>query len=165
MSVIHIGAGGRPRKSDAEKKLSGTFRPSRANKDALGLAASPLPAPPSHLSAVERQTWRRLAKAINPLKIATAADVESFALMVQAVAVAHLAASELFRGGVTIVETSVTGEPKSKTNPAFYVFVQAQKLVMLHFSRWGMSPVDRGKVSALASTNAVTADPLDEFST
>lgn len=162
MSVINLG--GRPRKPTALKELEGTVRPDRANAREPKTRLVRIPPPPEHLSSCERQAWKRLAKVVDPMKIATASDLESFAFAVQTIAAAHLAAREVFESGsVTDVEETAHGGAHAKVKPALTAMVQLQKLWIVHANRWGLTPGDRSRVSTLEGDDKDSKDPLAEF--
>jgi hypothetical protein len=128
MTVI-LGAspGGRIPLPRAVKEARGTLRKDREPVREPRLDAAPLPAPPRDLSRRERATWVALATAIDSLRVATAADVVAFRLMVEAVA----------RAG-DLARTSNS-----------YAIVAAHKLALAHLAHWGLTPAMRRRVATL----------------
>ena len=62
------------------KKLTGTFRPDRANQEEpAGVAC--LPRCPSHLKGEARKTWNRTGKALLAIRVMTAADWQALSML------------------------------------------------------------------------------------
>lgn len=154
--------GGRPRKPTVLKVLEGTARPDRANPNEPKLPLFRIPPPPEGLPATESNAWSELGALVDELKIATKADLPAFALMAQAVAMCAEAREALRRDGLIIEETTKAGV-MVRQRPEVTILASFQKIAMYHFNRWGLTPADRSRVSALAD-DAGEVDPLGEFS-
>lgn len=162
--VNAIPSSGRPRKPTAIKKLAGTLKSERTNHSEPAGRAIAIPPPPRHLSDLERAAWRRLARVVDPMRIATEADLEAFELLVSEVALVDAARASLRAcdGEILVAEETAHGT-SLKPRPEIGIIERHNKLVMYHFSRWGLTPADRSRVSTLGDGRPST-DPLAEFS-
>ncbi|MBI5068145.1 MAG: hypothetical protein HZB56_07880 [Deltaproteobacteria bacterium] len=82
------GSGGHNRKSDAAKRLAGTYRASRARPTASALPGLPVvavPPPPAGLPAWEAEEWETLAAEVDDAGTFTAADLGAFQALHRAV--------------------------------------------------------------------------------
>ena len=130
-----------PALPDSLKAARGTLKKSRVNQAQPRLDPTLLPAPPDHLAADEKAAWVRLAAVIDPMRVATAADVECFTVLVFSVALAHRVARSKKAGTVEKVT--------------------AYKHARSAMTDFGISPSSRAKVSAAPATDK--HDPLAEF--
>lgn len=156
-----VPAGGRPRKPTALKELAGTARKDRANVAEPRLQPCPIPPPPDDLTPTEREAWLELAAVVDPMRIATRADLEAFRQMVLAVAIVADARASLRAAGTVVLEEQTKAGTQVRARPEINIIATYQKLVLYHFSRWGLTPSDRSRVSSLAEE--VRDDPLAEF--
>lgn len=154
--------GGRPRTPRALKLVRGTDRPGRANLKAPAPRSMPLPPPPRDLNPLERRAWVQLRELVDPLRIASAADVIAFRQMAVCLGMIEQARAELKKHDwsteyevVTEFGTSYRKRPQIETIATF------QKLLDAKLGRFGLTPAEREKVSA--DTNQNVHDPLDEF--
>jgi hypothetical protein len=161
--VIQLG-GGRPRKPTAHKRLAGTLRNDRQNHAEPRLQPIALPDPPADLTDLERAAWVELKELIDPMQIATAADVVAFRSMVEdAGMLAALRKSFIDSGSepVTVEETKAGAQLRMR--PEVLSIPTYRKLMLLHFVRWGISPADRQRVSVLSDPTAKKQDPLGKY--
>jgi hypothetical protein len=126
---------------DSLKAIRGTLKKSRVNQAQPKLDPAFLPPPPDDLAADEKAVWIRLAAVIDPMRVATAADVECFAVLVYSVALAH-----------RIRKSRKAGTVEKVT---------AWKHARSAMTDFGISPSSRAKVSAAPASSK--ADPLAEF--
>lgn len=158
--------GGRPRKPDAVKALSGNARKDRTNPDAPKGDAIQIPPPPKHFTARERESWKRYAAIVGPMQIVTAADLRAFERLVEVDAVIAEAQARMRddldpEGRVRLIETTTTRNGEwSRPRPELELIARFEKILLFHFSRFGLTPADRSRVSALKTAES---DPLDEF--
>lgn len=143
---------GRPRTPTQLKVLAGTSRADRSNPREPGLTAAPLPPPPRGISRDERASWLDLAALIDPMRVATAADVVAFRGMVEDHATLRALRRALKSGVVT----------KGRVHPAVSSVAVYRKLMFAHLARWGLTPADRSRVSTLESERKMGSS-LDRF--
>lgn len=160
--------GGRPRKPTAQKALAGTLRPSRENPAEPSLTPAPLPEPPANLTAFERQAWEDLRRLIDPMQIATAADVYAFRRMVECAGVLSTLRASFYgakknegKGKPVYAEPTQAGM-QLRMRPEINAIPTYEKLMMLHMARWGIDPADRSRVRALKD-EAPKVDKVAKF--
>jgi len=168
-NVIGNNGGGSPRKSIEQHKLEGTYRRHRHAPVAPTLPvpptpkASKLPRPPDDFTAEQKAVWHRLAAKLDRAAVCTALDVEAFTLMVQSYAIC-LEAHRSLRSLTYTIHTK--RGPVKRARPEVGVLATFQKLSAYHFSRFGMTPTDRGRVLGSDAGHGVLAnDPMVEFTT
>ena len=155
---------GRPRKPAALKLVTGTLRADRKNVQMPAtLPIDRIPAPPKNLDAYEKAAWLRLAKIVQPMKIATTEDMVAFQEMVTSLAVCDAAREDIRANGITVEGFTDRGAPISRKNPAVEVLATFKRLLAAELARFGLTPADRERVSQLTG-DAGSEDPLDEFS-
>jgi P27 family predicted phage terminase small subunit len=153
--------GGRPRKPAALHILQGTARPGRQNRKAPKVEAlEGFPGPPAGLTEREVAAWRELAAVVAPMRTTTPSDMVAFRQMVTTLAVVEEAREALNREGLTFIVTTESGEVVRK-RPEVEVLGAFKKQLSVELSRFGLTPADRERVSALGEDSA--GDPLDEF--
>lgn len=156
---------GRPRKPLALKVLQGTVEKSRLNKRAPRPEAKSIAPPPSHLSEREKRAWRHLAKLVDPLRVATPADVIAFEQLARSYAIVNQAHEELRADEreLTYEQVNETGSAQQKRREELNIIRDFKKLLHSELGAFGLTPAAREKVSAAAADNP--GDPLDEFTT
>ena len=155
--------GGRPRKPTAVKRLAGTARKGRENPAEPQLEPVALPGPPKDLTAHERAAWIELKALIDPMQIATAADVAAFRSMVEdAGMLAALRQSFIDAGAEPVYSEDTKAGAQLRMRPEVLSIPTYKKLLLLHFARWGIDPADRQRVSFLKPETR-SADPLAKF--
>lgn len=152
---------GRPRKPEALKRAQGTQRKDRTNKRAPKLKRGEIPPAPDHLSERQRRGWRYLKTLVDPLKVYTAADVLAFEELVKSWAILNEAHEELGKAkGLTYEQDTQSGTVERR-RPQVDVIKEFKKILLVELSRFGMTPADRERVSAIGDDDK--GDPLDEF--
>jgi phage terminase small subunit len=161
VKLTGLGITGRPRKPTFVKALQGTLAPTRTNLREPRLSPATIPEPPADLSDFERKAWTELAAVINPMQIATASDLYAFRLFVQAAGVLASLRQSLreHAGGMPIHAMPTRSGEQVVARPEVDQIAKFQKLCLLHLVRWGLSPSDRSRVTAL-SGNDSGGDPL-----
>lgn len=151
MTVLHLGRG-RPRKPTATKALQGTLRKGRVNPaEPRGTLVAIPDAPADLLTDDERAAWELYRGLVDPLKVATASDLEAFRAMVEDAALLRtLRRSYYVEGGgkPTYVEDTKAGL-QLRQRPEPNMIATYRKVMFLHWARWGLTAADRSKVSAL----------------
>lgn len=155
--------GGRPPTPTAHKRLAGTLRGDRQNAQEPSGQAADLPDAPEDLTPDEVASWGELARLIDPMRVATASDVAAFRQMVEDHALLRaLRRSLIESGGAPVVIEVTKAGAVARARPEMAMIPVFRKLMLLHFSRWGLSPADRQRVSVLADEGTGT-DPLSKF--
>lgn len=133
--------------------MQGTLQACRANLSEPKLAAE-LPAPPNGLSERVREQYLIHGERLLLLRVMTPADVGGLVALAEA-CVERMEASERIEkdGGVIIEEPIVfEGEIKGhrlKKHPAVAIRSDADKRYLAWCTRFGLTPADRSRVSAL----------------
>ena len=159
--VANIGTAlgrGRPPVPTALKRRRGAAGPDAAEPR---VAAGKVPPAPRNLGREERLAWVELRQLVNPLRVATQADLPAFTLLVEAMGVALRAAEVIRREGLTMIETGLKGQRYVRTRPEVGVLANFQKIVWYGLGRFGLTPADRARVVSL--TGIPVNDPADEF--
>lgn len=161
-NLISLG-GGRPRKPTALKRLAGTLQKCRTNPHEPKGKPRKLSRPPEYLTERQKTEWKRLAKIVNPMRITTKPDVLAFESMVTAYCLKRQAEESLYAHGNTspVYAAKTRDGTVLKARPELALIAQYDKQLGYWFSRFGMSPADRSRVSALSAGSK--ADPLSEF--
>lgn len=151
---------GRPPKPTEMKRLEGTARKDRTN------AAQPVSAPvealvmPLDLTDREKMAWTELEAVVLPMRVATPSDLPAFRQMVTTLAIIEEARHAINELGLTFTVTTESGVVVRK-RPEVEVLLAAKKQLAVELSRFGLTPADRQRVSALGAESE--GDPLDEF--
>jgi P27 family predicted phage terminase small subunit len=144
------------------KELAGTQRKGRSNPREPRGAPAALPPPPKKASEKVRAAWKRLAAIVDPVRVATAQDVVAFGEMTRAYAIVLDAQQSLDdAGGSPVYECMTQFGVTLKARPEIGIIAQYEKIIAYWFSRFGLTPADRSRVSQLGGDDA--PDPLDEF--
>lgn len=144
---------GRPRKPTQLKVLTGTARADRLNPREPKAAAVDIPPPPSGLTRDERESWLELKAVVDPMRVATAADVVAFREMVGTLGILRALRRSLAKG--KIAEDGLV-------RPEVSAIAVYTKLMHAHLARWGLTPADRARVAALEADKGA-GSPLDQF--
>lgn len=161
-SVVQLG-GGRPRKPTSRKAALGTLRKDRINVAEPKLPPVKIPDPPDTLTEDEKVAWSELAAIVNPLSVATASDLYAFKRMVETAAMlTALRRSFIEAGGTPVYVEETKGGPQLRMRPEVYAIPTYEKLMLHHFTRWGIDPADRSRVSALTDEKPKT-NPIAKF--
>lgn len=141
----------------ALKALRGTLKPERINPNEPRLEVTKLGKPPSDLNPDEVTLWHELRDLVDPLKVTTKADVLAFRSMVECAAMIRSLRGSLAKAGTLLdVGKMVRVRPEVGSISTY------QKLLLVHFSRWGLTPSDRQRVSSLEDADE-DEDPLSDF--
>jgi len=156
---------GRPRKTTAEKKASGTYRPDRDNSIDV---AEGVPDPPGYLSAVALTHWDRMVKACSHVRTLTPADGDALAMM--CVAFEEWRAADVIvrdEGEVCSSEKVVSdGDQKitvkggSYQHPAVGIRTSAWKRIVKMLREFGLTPNARAGMKMAAHEKE--ANPIAE---
>lgn len=129
----------------ALKKRRGTYRPSRAAKDAMDLPVS-TPGMPEWLDAEGRKEWERVVPMLEEAKVL--ADVDRIALgnYCAAVSLCINATREYQRHGV-----SLTKNKRVYVHPMIKVAQEARAQALRLGAEFGLTPASRTRVSGKAA--------------
>ena len=153
-------SGGRPRKPKSLKLLEGSFRPDRANGLAPTSDSVSMPPAPEDLTRREAEAWSKLSALVDPLRVASPADIAAFRQMAIAYALIDQARAELGDGPTTYTLDTESGTVE-RSRPQLQTIATFQRLLSAGLGSFGMTPAAREKVSVLSEGGG--ADPLDEF--
>lgn len=160
---------GRPRKPTAQKALAGTLRKDRTNPAEPSGPPTALPEPPQALTEDERAAWLELKALIDPMQVATAADVYAFRRMVSVAGVLATLTRSYYAspedggaGGKPTYWEDTQAGAQLRQRPEPNMIATFEKALMLHMAQWGISPATRSKVSMLAGEKP-KANPVDRF--
>lgn len=132
---------GNPRLPTAVKALRGTLQKARENGLEPKVVPIQVPAPPAHLTDLERQMWERLKPMVDSLGIMSEADLESFE---------------------TLVRTRADYELVRLQDPTDFKSIrEASKEVRSWLCEFGLTPASRAKVKQIAAPAG--GDDLSEF--
>src|SRR5215212_8700536 len=153
---------GNPRKLTALKELKGTLRPSRENGNEPRPNHS-LIEPPTRLSDQAKAAWRELAQIADGLGVLTEGDPAALEAMAGALADLRAARASLdapmeikskdgtmiamAKAGERYYWTGARGVPVRKVRPEIADIADADRRFLAWCQRFGMSPVDRARVS------------------
>lgn len=134
------------------KILSGTFRPSLANKDEPKPLAE-IPPAPAHLDADEQAAWKYFSEILGPFRIVTKQDeiaLERLACCLVEVRRAQEVIRQRAKDGKTDPTYESVG-PKGTTmrrvEPIFSALAEAERRLRDWLGRFGLTPADRSRVS------------------
>src|SRR5215213_8482527 len=171
----------RPHNLTTLKELSGTLRKHRQNNDEPKPDRS-VPFPPERLSAQAKAAWRELAEIADGMGILTEGDPAALEAMAGALAdLRDVRASldapmeikskdgtmiAMAKAGERYYWTGARGVPVRKVRPEIADIADADRRFLAWCQRFGMSPVDRVRVSVTEKKNeddpwAVFDQPLE----
>ena len=130
-----------PRLPTAVKKLRGTMRADRENPAEPDVKAVYLPAPPEHLTAIEKMIWTRLAPCVDMLSVAGEPDVDGFEMMVRV--------RSRFEEVAQVADNDIK------------LFLALSKDVAAWYSKFGLTPQSRAMLRKLKSGDKKAEEALD----
>jgi P27 family predicted phage terminase small subunit len=147
------------RKATSIKRLAGTERkPRRPNANAAGRLQEP-PSPPRGLSKYARLMWKSLAADAVAAGVLNASDMHAFALLVETLETAHLAAAAVKVEGF-VVPTSDGGQKK---HPAVAVLETARAQAKTLLAEFGLTPRARGAIDATPVSGSRQDEPDNPY--
>lgn len=149
---------GRPKKPTHLKVVSGTYRPHREQDDEPQLAAE-YPLPPEHLNDGAKSAWHQAASIAYGMGVLTGADTAALEALAGALGDLRSARASLERplmvgdmqvaaGGERYYWTDGKGGPMRRARPELSDISDADRRIASWVGRFGMTPADRGRVSA-----------------
>jgi P27 family predicted phage terminase small subunit len=150
----HMARTGRPHKPTALKKLAGTLRKDRTNRQEW-IPPAGAPTMPEGLDAVARAEWRKAVELLLPAGLLTLADGRILESYCRAVSRARAAAAVVETEGLT-VET----QQGCQAHPATGIEHRAWEAANRYGERLGLDPSSRSK---LRVPEKPKADPDEDF--
>lgn len=148
-------SGGRNRKSDRAKVLTGTFRPDRANPaEPEPRQTKKVPSPPAYLEPEAKVEWRRLARELHRTGILTIADRSSFAAYCQAWA-DYRRALAIIRAEGRILTTE---KGYRYVHPAVGLASTAREAMRKFALEFGLTPASRPRVQGVKPERVKSAE-------
>jgi P27 family predicted phage terminase small subunit len=127
---------GRPSKSEAEHKATGTFRPDR-HGSRLKASESEILKPPAHFNKVQIAKWNEVVNHLRQFDILSDQDADSIATYVESVLIQRDAFLLMQREGF------LDGE---KTHPAFRVYRDMEAVIKPLREQFGFTPRARQSI-------------------
>jgi P27 family predicted phage terminase small subunit len=150
----------RPRKPTALHVIEGTFRKDRANPKEPQPRRK-RPSCPPHLSAEAKAAWRQYATLLDRLGVLTEADGAALAALAEASADLKGARAALeARGARTYENVTAAGGVTHRAYPEVAMITDANRRLRTWLQSFGLTPVDRAKVSRIEEKNE---DPAARF--
>jgi P27 family predicted phage terminase small subunit len=155
---------GRPPKTDQEKALKGTLRPSRVLEPSVKLSKlTSFELPPADLPAIGKQEWQRVMQQLQPLGVLTAVDLSLLKSYCQHVATMELAAEELNKpGGYLTMMTNKGGGSYPIKSPWVGIYNEASDRANKLGQQFGFTPSSRTRIVAPTDKDK-PADPWAEL--
>jgi P27 family predicted phage terminase small subunit len=132
-----------PRKSEALKRLSGTYRADRDHQPAAGERLTEVPPPPDNMSPGAKQEWINLAHVLVELGTLCRADLRALEQLCETLATQSSLQAVIESEGVLLK----TGTGSFKTNPAMLSLQAARNQAMRMYETFGITPKARSYVS------------------
>lgn len=140
--------GGRPRKTDQQKKLEGTFRKDRSSGNTISYTAiTKVPPAPESFDDVAKAVWKTICAELIKTGMMEAIDIYNIQVICNNYSIYWKCINEM--GDQFIVDT---GTGSTKTNPLFTTANQALTMANQLAAKYGFSPTDRMKLK-LTGTN------------
>ena len=132
-----------PRKPEALKRLSGTYRPDRDNQSPAGDRLTESPEAPDTMSLGAKQEWKALSPVLVSLGTICKADLRAFEQLCETLATQTALQAVIESEGVLLK----TGTGSYKTNPAMRSLETARNQAKALYTEFGLTPKARNYVS------------------
>lgn len=136
---------GRPRKTDQQKLLEGTYRKDRARQTPKFKTIAGVPDPPMHLDDLAKDEWVHMIQELKAIGILQTVDLLPLAMYCSEMSL-YWKCQEKLKNGVTNINPS-SGIATRK--PEVSIASQALNNAMKIAGRFGFTPADREKLSAI----------------
>ena len=123
-------------------------------------AQGELGAPPEHLGAIGKATWRQLVTLLRSMRLESAGDRRALELLVGAYEEWREARELVQREGMTYERSTAQGERIICAHPAVAIQADAMRRVQRLLLEFGLTPSARSRVQ-VGEPEAV--DPMDAF--
>ncbi len=146
----------KPAKPIAEKRLKGTYRPSRAQTIDKADQLPTCPEPPATASEGAATEWRVVAPLAHALGTLTATDMRAFELLCEALATEHAARKRVDLDGLLITTTQ-----GMKPHPAIKAMETSRHQAIKLLECFGLTPKSRANVERITPTTEY--NPFKDF--
>lgn len=138
---------GRPRKSDTEKRATGTLQPCRSSSKESVIASNfaLTETPPVGLTKEARAAWK-MAIACAPKGLLTATDLSVLERWARNYALYRKISKQLDNEGLCITIYGKEGQESLAVNPLFTMSMKLQQVLSLCEKELGFTPVSRARV-------------------
>ncbi len=178
-AVVAIGKGN-PRKPSLVKEQQGTARADQSNPAEPRPDPINISAPPPGMTKEQITAWHWFAKLVDPMRISTAGDLAAFELMVKSWVLCATAEDSLRKpmvvdvppkkkrkklpdvGPLLYIEWGAT-VARVKPRPELLIIATHSKILLYQFSRFGLTPADRSRVSELEQVRPGDKKGVEEF--
>lgn len=135
-------AGGRPRKTDAQKKLEGTYRKDRSSAGSISFSTiTKIPAPPKSFDDVAIAVWNTICGELIKLQILQSIDIFSLEIICNEMSIYWKCMTQM---GTSY--TVSTGTGSYKVNPLYTTASQALNNANRLAAQYGFTPAARMKL-------------------
>lgn len=145
---------GRPRKPTVLKLVTGTHRPTRADRPAQHNRAEPTPpvcalAVPPHLSPRAQAMWCDVVPLLSGMGVLTAVDARALEQMCECYGdILDLRDALTMRGSRFYESKTITGGTMHRAYPEVAALADADRRFLAYLSAFGLTPASRSRVSS-----------------
>ena len=137
------------RKSNAEHKKNGTYRPERHGNFEMPVE---IPSAPKALSPAAKEVWDEITKVFYTAGVITQVDRTLVAVLCDSICLYRTAQRDIEKTGMTYESTGRWGTV-SKSNPAISVRDNCVREIISIFRQFGLTPAARGQKPNTDTTN------------
>lgn len=142
-------AGGRPRLSDAEKKLKGTFRKDQSSAGSITFSAiTKIPKPPDSFDEVAIAVWNTICTEMIKLNIMQSIDIFNLQIICNEMSIYWKCMKQM--GNMYTVDT---GTGSTKVNPLYTTASQALNNANRLAAQYGFTPAARMRLKMINTDN------------
>ncbi len=154
-----MGKRGPPPKPTALKLVTGNPGKRALNKREPK-AAGAYGAPPEHLEAVGKATWRSLAKTLKEMGVESSSDRKSLELLCSVYEEWREAREAVLQHGMTYERATAQGDYILSVRPEVRIAADAFRRLSRMMLEFGLTPSARSRVS---TDKPATVDPMEEY--
>ncbi len=153
---------GRPGKSIEQHKLDGTYRPDRHADIVAGIPLTKVPKMPAQIDRKYRKMWQEMCQQLIDLQVLTVVDLWMLAEYFVFYDMYRNAADNVKEEGHRLTIQGDKGQDRIITNPEVGIMNESWRRCKEILQCFGLSPVDRKKVS-IQPTGAAENDPVGDI--
>jgi len=151
--------GGRPRKTDQQKKLEGTFRKDRSAAGSLSYTAiNKVPPAPEGFDDVAKAVWETICTELIKLGIMQSIDIFNIQIICNEMSIYWKCMNEM--GNMYTIET---GTGSYKVNPLYTTASQALNNANRLSAQYGFTPTARMKLKMVNNSEKPKGNPALEI--